>query len=125
MSVIHQDFYNEPKRTIISATHSKTFANFLSLSTFMSVINAESDDFTVGIRFSVPFGEHHSAGGGLSGSRGSSRVEAEVRRNLPIGSGYGYHLGVSASDDNLVDAGVILQSEVGRYTLDVRNSCSR
>jgi len=121
MSVIHQDFYNEPKRTIISATHSKTFANFLSLSTFMSVINAESDDFTVGIRFSVPFGEHHSAGGGLLGSRGSSRVEAEVRRNLPVGSGYGYHLGVSASDDNLVDAGVILQSEVGRYTLDVRD----
>lgn len=122
MSVIHQDFYLEPKRTIFSATHSKTFANFLSLSTFVSVVNAETNDFTAGIRFSMPFGEHHSAGGGLSGSRSSSRVEAEVRRSLPIGSGYGYHLGVSASDDNLVDAGVILQNEIGRYTLDLRNS---
>ena len=120
LSVIHQGFHDADSRTIVSATHSKTFANFLSLTSFVSVVNAENNDFTAGIRLSMPFGDHHSAGGGLSGSRGSARAEAEIRRSLPIGTGYGYHVGVSASDDSFVDAGAILQSEVGRYTVDVR-----
>jgi outer membrane usher protein len=120
MSVIHQGFHESGSRTIVSATHSKTFANFLSLTSFVSVVDAESNDFTAGIRFSIPFGEHYSAGGGLSGSRGSARAEAEIRRSLPIGTGYGYHVGVSASDHSFIDAGAMLQSEVGRYTVDVR-----
>jgi outer membrane usher protein len=120
MSVIHQGFREIASRTIISATHSKTFSNFLSLTSFVSVIDAESSGFTAGIRFSMPFGDHYNAAGGLSGSRDSIRAEAEIRRSVPIGSGYGYHVGVSASDDSFVDAGAILQSEVGRYTVDVR-----
>jgi outer membrane usher protein len=122
MSVVHQTFYEDADRMIFSASHSKTFRNFLSLSAFVSVVNAKNNDFTAGIRFSIPFGDYHSAGGGVSASRESSRLEAEVRRSLPIGSGYGYHLGVSASDSSFVDAGVILQNEIGRYTADVRSS---
>jgi len=120
MSIIHQGFNEVASRTIISATHSKTFSNFLSLTSFVSVIDAETSGFTTGIRFSLPFGDNHSGAGGLSGSRDSFRADAEIRRSVPIGSGYGYHVGVSASDDNFVDAGAILQSEVGRYTVDVR-----
>ena len=120
LSVIHQGFHEAGSRTIASATHSKTFANYLSLTSFVSVVSAGSNDFTAGIRFSIPFGDHHSAGGGLSGSRGSGRAEAEIRRSPPLGSGYGYHVGVSASDDSFLEAGAILQSEIGRYTVDVR-----
>ena len=120
LSVIHQGFHEAHSRSIVSATHSKTFSNFLSLTSFVSVVDAETSDFTAGIRISIPFGDHHSAGAGLSGSRGGTRADAEIRRSLPVGSGYGYHVGVSASDDSFVDAGAILQSEVGRYTVDVR-----
>jgi outer membrane usher protein len=122
ISVIHQSFHDNPNRMILSATHSKTFRNFLSLSTFISAINAETKDFTAGIRISMPFGDYHSAGGGVSTSRDNARLEADVRKSLPIGNGYGYHVGVSASDSSFVDAGIILQNEIGRYTADVRSS---
>ena len=122
VSVIHQGFHKAGSRTIFSATHSKTFANFLSMSTFISVINAESNDVTGGIRFSMPFGDRHSGGGGVSAGRGNARVEAEFRRSVPVGTGYGYHVGVSASDDSFVDAGMMLQNDWGRYSADVRSS---
>ena len=121
-SVVHQEFHAEPARTIFSLSHSKTFSNFLSLSAFVSVINAETNDFTAGVRFSVPFGEHYSAGGGLSASRNDARLEAEVRRNVPVGNGYGYHLGISEGDNSVIEAGTIWQNEIGRYTMDVRSS---
>jgi len=121
LSVIHQRFHESATRSIVSATHSKTFRNFLSLTTFVSIIDAETRDFTAGIRFSMPFGEHYSAAGSLTASRGATRADAEFRRALPVGSGYGYHVGVSASDSSFIDAGAMLQGESGRYSVDVRS----
>ncbi len=121
VSLVYQSFHQEPARTIISANHSKTFRNFLSLSTFISFVDAERSDFTAGIRFSMPFGENHSANGGISTGRSISRLDAEVRRNLAVGTGYGYHLGVSVSDNNYIDAGVTAQNEIGTYRLDAQN----
>jgi outer membrane usher protein len=122
LSLIHQEFHDSVSRTIWSATHSKTFSNFLSLTSYISVISAETDDVSAGIRFSIPFGDHHSMGGSLSRGGDRLRADASIRRAAPLGAGYGYHLGVSASDNTLVDAGVLLQSEIGRYSADVRSS---
>lgn len=122
LSVIHQSFYGKPARTIISVNHSKTFTSLLSLTTYLSFVDAETSDFSAGVRVSMPFGDKHNVGGGLSGSRSGARLDAEINRNLPVGTGYGYHLAASASDNEYVDAGVIAQNELGTYTLDVRSS---
>jgi outer membrane usher protein len=122
VSLIHQEFHDDVSRTIWSATHSKTFNNFLSLTSYVSVISAETSDVSAGIRLSLPFGDHHRVAGSLSGSRDRLRADAEIRRAAPLGTGYGYHLGVSESDNSFVDAGLLLQNEFGHYSMDLRSS---
>ena len=124
MAIVRQQYYDSPTRTIVSANHSKTFRNYFSLTTYLSYVDSDENDFLAGIRFSMPFGEHHSSSGGVSNSRAGTRVDGEIRRNIPAGSGYGYHLGLSASDDNFIDAGFIAQNEYGTYSADVRQTDS-
>ena len=122
MSVIHQSFNDRPKRTVVSANHSKSFSNILTLSTYVSYIDAVTEDFSVGIRFSMPFGDRHFANGGYSGSRGRNQLDAEFSKAIPLGNGYGYRLGVGALDNRYVDGGLSAQTEIGTYMLDVRDS---
>ena len=86
VSVVYQSFHEALARTIVSANHTKTFRNFLSLSTYVSFVNVERGDFTAGIRFSMPFGENYSTNGGIGSGRSVTTVDAEVRRNLPVGT---------------------------------------
>lgn len=122
VSVVHQSFHDRLARTIVGLNHSKTFRNLLSLTSFLSFVDAETSGLSAGIRVSMPFGNKHNVSGGLSGGRSGTRVDAAIHRSLPIGTGYGYHLGASASHTNLVEAGVVAQGELGRYSLDVRSS---
>lgn len=122
LSVVHQSYFDRPKRTIASVNYSRSIKNKLNLSTHLSYVNAVSDDLSVGIRFSMPFGERHYAHGGFSASRGRNSVEAEINRALPLGNGYGYRLGVGALDNSYIDAGLTVQSELGNYMFDVRDS---
>lgn len=122
VSLVHQDFRETGQRTLLSANHSKTFRNLLSLSTFVSYVKAQERSLSIGLRFSMPFGERHHAYGGLSLNESKPVFEAVVRRNMPVGSGYGYHIGVGSADRDFLDAGVSAQSEFGTYTLDVRTS---
>lgn len=122
ISVVHQSFYDRPKRTIVSANHSKSFNHFLSLSTYLSYVDSEEDDLSIGLRFSMPFGENHSMHGGFSSGKSKSSIDAEISRSLPRGPGYGYRLGIGTSDDKYLDAGVVAQTELGTYSLDVRDS---
>lgn len=122
MSVVHQSFWQSQKRTLVSANYSKTFRNYLSLSAFVSHIRTDDTDVVAGIRFSMPLGDRHHSYGGLSFNESGPTLEGILRRNVPIGSGYGYHVGVGLSDNNFVDAGVMAQSEYGTYTLDVRSN---
>ncbi len=122
ISVVHQSFHDQPKRTIVSANHSKSFNHFLSLSAYLSYVDSEEDNFSIGIRFSMPFGEHHSMHGGLSSGKSTRSIDAEISRSLPHGPGYGYRLAIGALDDKYIDAGVAAQTELGTYSLDVRDS---
>ena len=122
MAIVHQTFRGRKSRSIISANHSKSFSNRLSLATYLSYVDAEDSGFTAGVRFSLPFGDHHSMTGGVTAGRSGSRADAGIRRSQPAGPGYGYHLDVSASDNRYIDAGIIGQTEIGSYSLDVRRS---
>ena len=122
VAVVHQEFHDRRSRSIVSANHSMSFNNRVSLSTYLSYVNAEDSGFTAGVRFSMPLGYNHSMSGGLRTGRSGNRLDAGVRRNLPAGPGYGYHLDVSASENGYIDAGVVGQTEVGTYFLNVQNS---
>lgn len=122
LSVVHREFHNRPKQTIVSANHSKTLRGKLSMSTYLSHVDAEHDNFSIGIRFSMPFGDRFYASGGFNRSHDQNRLTAELNKALPLGNGYGYRLGVSTLDEDYVDAGIIAQSEVGSYMMDVRSS---
>lgn len=121
MSVVHQSFHDRPKRTIISANHSKSFNHFLSLSTYLSYVDSVESDFSIGIRVSMPFGEQHRMHGGFSSSKSSRRLDAEISRSLPHGPGYGYRLGIGAMDYKYIDAGIAAQTQLGTYSLEVRD----
>jgi outer membrane usher protein len=122
ISIVHQSFHDRPKRTIVSANHSKSFNHFLSLSAYLSYVDSEEDNFSIGIRFSMPFGEDHSVHGGFTNGNSTRSIDAEISRSLPHGPGYGYRLAVGALDDKYIDAGVAAQTELGTYSLDVRDS---
>ena len=122
MSIVHQSFRENPRRTLISANYTKTFRNFLSLSAFVSHIRTHEADIVAGLRFSMPLGGQFHSYGGLSIDEAGNSLEGVVRRNMPIGSGYGYHVGVGLSDNNFVNAGASAQNEYGTYTVDVRSS---
>ena len=94
----------------------------MTLSTYLSYVDHVDDNFSVGIRFSMPFGDNHYTSAGYNRSYDQDRITAEVNKSLPMGSGYGYRLGASAIDEQYIDAGLMLQNDVGTYLFDVRNS---
>jgi len=122
LSIVQQRFWEKSGRLLISANHSKTLSNFLSLSSYISYVNADNDDIIIGVRFSMPFGDRYNVHGGLSANRSGPNLETVLRRNMPTGSGYGYHVGVGFAENTLVNAGVMAQSEYGTYMMEVRDS---
>lgn len=121
-SMIHQDFHQEPKRTIWSTNYSMRLFNALSMSSYVSYLDAGESDLSAGIRFHMFFGDRHSATGNVSTSRNGSSTSATMQRNMPMSSGYGYHLGIGQSDFGFIDAGVAAQNDFGSYSIDVRHN---
>lgn len=122
LAVVHQKFQDRADRSVISLNHGMNIARRLSLTTSLSYVAAEFSGFTAGIRFSMPLGDRHNVNGGLTGRSVGSTADVSVRRYMPAGPGYGYHLGIGAGDSTAINAGVIAQNEVGSYYLDARNS---
>jgi outer membrane usher protein len=123
-AITHQEFRDRADRSIVSVNYSTSFSNRLSLSAVASYINAEEDDYTFGIRFSVPFGAEHTVSGGVSARRESTQLQLEARRSLPVGPGYGYHLSLNSTDSTYVNAGAIAQNEFGTVSAALRSSAA-
>jgi outer membrane usher protein len=123
-AVTHQAFRDQPDRSIVSVNYSTTFSRHLAVTAIASWVSAADDDFTFGIRFSMPFGRRHFASGGVSANRDSTRVQVEARRNLPMGPGYGYHVSVNSGDRTSVDVGAVAQNDFGTASLVLRSAGS-
>lgn len=122
LSAVHQNHHQLADRTVISANFSRTFRNTLSLSAFVSYASSIESDTSVGLRFSMQFGDDHSTTGSISNSAFGSSAEAYIQRHLPYGTGYGYRLGGNNSNNSFVDAGFIAQNDYGTYSIDYRDS---
>jgi outer membrane usher protein len=121
-ALTHQQFRDRADRSILSLHYSTSFENRLSLTAVASYVSAEEDDLTLGLRFSLPFGEQHFASGGISTNRDTTRVQVEARRNLPAGPGYGYNVSLNTGDNTYVDAGAVAQNDYGTALLALRTS---
>ena len=119
-SLVWQSYHDQQPRTLLMTSYSKTFRNALSLMGFVSFITADRRDVTAGIRFSLPFGKKFSSYGGISASDSGLSMNTTLRRSLPAGEGYGYHVGVGSGNNPALDTGLIFQTEVGTYSLDAR-----
>lgn len=122
-AITYQDFRGRADRSIVSVNYSTQFKNRLAISAVASYINAERDDFTLGIRFSIPLGYEHTVSGGVSTRRDNTQVQMDVRRSLPVGPGYGYYLSlISGGGSTAVNAGAIAQNEFGTVSAAMRSS---
>jgi outer membrane usher protein len=121
-AITHQEYRDKADRSIVSVNYSTSFNNRLSVSAVASYVSAEDDDFTIGVRFSMPFGREHFTSGGLSLSDDNTQAQVELRRNLPVGPGYGYHLAVNHSGETSINAGAVAQNDYGTYSAYVRSS---
>lgn len=120
VSLVHQGYHDGASRSLLMVSHSKTFRNTLSLTSFISFISTDRHDVTAGIRFSMPFGNKFGSHGGITASDSGLSMNTTVRRSLPAGDGYGYHLGVGTGDSPALDTGLIVQTEAGTHSLDAR-----
>ena len=120
-AVSHERFRSRDERTVLSLTVSGTLENGLALSAFVSHIDAEERDVSAGIRFSFAFDSRRNLSGGLSRSLSRTSTQVEYHHSLPAGEGIGYRLAAGTSGNRFLDTGVIAQSGMGTYSLDVRN----
>lgn len=123
-AITYQDFRNTADRSIISVNYSTSFKNRFSVAAVASYIDTDESDFMFGIRFSAPFGNDHTVGGGVSTRKANTQTQLELRRNLPVGPGYGYHLSVNSAESTYVNAGGIMQNEYGTASAAMRSSAA-
>jgi outer membrane usher protein len=122
LSVVHQAFHERSDRTIWSVDYSTRLFAPVSVSSYVSYLDADERDLSVGVRFFMNFGDRHSASGNVSNNQFGSSASARFQRNMPSDAGYGYHVAAGSSDNNFVDAGFAAQNQFGTYSFDVRNN---
>jgi outer membrane usher protein len=120
VSVVHQSFYDQASRTIWGLDYSTRVLDRVSVAANLSYLDSIDNDLRFGLRFFVHFGGNHSMSGNWSRGRQGSGGSLLFQRNMPMYSGYGYHVGVGEADGRFVDAGVSAQNDYGTYTFDVR-----
>jgi len=121
-AVTHQDYRDRADTSIVSVNYSTSFSNHLSLSAVASYISAAQDDVMLGVRFSAPFGTNHSISGGASARKETTQLQVEARRYLPVGPGFGYHVSLNSADGTYVNAGAVVQNEIGTVSAALRSS---
>lgn len=121
-SLVHREYHDRSRQSVFSLNYNRSFQNRLRLSSFISYTRDIDDDVAVGLRFSMPLGERQYASGGFTDRAGRQVLEAQYRRALPRGNGFGYYLGASVLDSRFLDAGGSWQTQYGNYNLDVRNN---
>lgn len=122
LSVVHQEFYRDDSRTFVRASHNIAYRNAFTISSFVSYSDDNENNVTGGISFNMSFGTNSSANSAVLSDGDNVVVEAQYRKNVPVGTGFGYQIGAVSGDNKIFNAGTTLQNEVGTYTLDVLSS---
>jgi outer membrane usher protein len=117
-NVTDERFRNAPSVRLIGASYSRNIGRlgFLSLSALWS--GAARSGTTLMFTFTRPIG--HDGSASLSGIHDAhtTQLVADVQRNVPAGTGFGYHVEAAAGDGSHGDAMLTFQNNVGTYTVE-------
>ncbi len=119
---VTQDFHDGPSRDVATLTFLKTFPNLVSFSATASYINTSSgDDFVTAVTFSVPLVGRRSFNASLRYDQEDFEARAEVRSELPVGTGYGYRASAETGFAEVYQADVDFQNDFQTYSFETRS----
>jgi outer membrane usher protein len=117
----HQTYWNARRVQTLGASYSLTLGAWGFLNLFASHTRSRASQTDVYLGWTMPLGNRRSVGSGLSyrpetPSGEPFEATASVQQNLPAGSGTGYSLSLSSTDD--AQASVSYQGRAGQAGVD-------
>lgn len=118
LSYVQQKYRGSDEIRLISASYSISLGQlgFLSLSALRTL--GPGPQTAVSLLFTRPLGHSASLSAGVNRQGKDQQAVVQVQRSLPPGNGYGYRLLAGAGEPERREAGLSLQNEMGRYTLE-------
>lgn len=117
----HQSYWNSEPVETLGASYSVTLGAWGFLSLFANHTRAQSSQTDLYVGWTMPLGDRRSVGSSLSyrpdvPAGESFEATATLQQNLPAGSGTGYRLSASSSDD--AQASVSYRGRAGQAGVD-------
>jgi outer membrane usher protein len=117
LSYIHQDYRDRADVRLASGSYNVNVGKATLGFSMLRFFNADNR-FVFGLTLTVPFDSQTSGSLNATAQRGSDQVLAQVHRNLPSGTGFGYRVLAGVGDSERIEAGVAAQNDIGTYTLE-------
>jgi outer membrane usher protein len=120
LALVTQQFDTKEDSRLLTVTFSRTLGQSTALSLLASQVSAKDSELRVGLFLSTAFGRRHSASAGFERDGERDELRLQARRDLPLGTGFGYRLGAAVHDATEFDFDIAAQSGAGRHALETR-----
>ncbi|WP_198679680.1 fimbria/pilus outer membrane usher protein [Aliidiomarina minuta] len=119
LSLTQQQFRDRNDIEFVNASYSVRMYRFLNLR-LAALHYLDTDDTRFTLSLNVPLGwQRTSASVAMQQSENYTRGSAQLQRNLPRGTGFGYRLRSGLGDNDSSQANLQYQNDYGQYRLDV------
>jgi outer membrane usher protein len=120
LALVAQQFDTKEDSRLLTVTFNRTLGQGTALSLLASQVSAKDSELRVGLFLSAAFGRRHSASAGFERDGERDELRLQARRDLPLGTGFGYRLGATLRDETEFDVDIAAQSGAGRHALETR-----
>ena len=117
-----QRFHDAPSIETVGLSYALSLRDYGYLGLFATSTTSGAADASVLLTWTLPLGDRRSMSAALqytparAGGSGGFEAVTSAQRNLPIGSGVGYNLSVSTTDEQ--DLGIAYQGRAGMVAVD-------
>lgn len=122
LSYALREEYDEPRFESLTASYQVSLGRVGYLNVFASRLQGQVDDTVFGLSLTRLLGARTTSSTNANFSRDSDQMLVQLRRNLPVGPGYGYRVQAGMLDRKRLDAGVSAQNDIGTMLLDVSHT---
>ena len=113
---------DEPRFESLTASYQVSLGHVGYLNVFASRLQGQVDDTVFGLSLTRLLGPRTTSSTNANFSRDSDQMLVQLRRNLPLGPGYGYRVQAGVLDQKRLDAGVSAQNDIGTVLLDLSHA---